>query len=138
MSLGVAAQKLQGAVYSLLSGDATLQALLASNPGVFDEPPEGQAFPYVVIGDFEETAQNRMGGKVGRRIRAEIGVWTESRGAKTVQDIAGRIDALLDNNLTLTMTGYTLLMLNLERIVIERQAILRHGILTYLAEAVET
>lgn len=134
MSIGLAAKAVQPAVYTLLHGDSTLLALAA----VYDEPPEGSAFPYVVIGDFEEKPANRMGGKVGKEVTITVEAWTEARGAKSIQAILARVDALLDNALTLSVTGYTVERLDHEQTVITREAILRRGTSRYACQVVET
>lgn len=138
----------QAAIFTRLSGDATLKGLTGNHPDdatkarVYDEPPEGSAFPYVVIGEAVERQNNRMGGKVGRSMDVFVHVWTEKRGFDEVQDIADRVDELLDNYLSLSVTGYATELLNFEDMQLLKTARggtpLRQGIARYRLDLVES
>jgi Protein of unknown function (DUF3168) len=69
------------AIYSALSGNAPLTALIGSSR-VFDTPPPGQLPPYVVIGD--ETA-NDFGSSAGDAQEHTVTIHTWSEKPSTLQ-----------------------------------------------------
>jgi uncharacterized protein (UPF0248 family) len=52
--------------------------------------------PYVRVGDHLSIPDNDLG-SFGRQITATLHVWTKARGNATGQDIAARINAILDH-----------------------------------------
>lgn len=56
------------ALIAHLKGDAALQALLGDPARVWDQPPEGAAFPHLLIGKGESRAVNADGGGVEHRL----------------------------------------------------------------------
>jgi hypothetical protein len=87
---------LQKAINAKLRGDSALVALLGGKLAVYDQPPEGVAYPYVRIGDHLSTPDNDLT-SFGREVTETIHVWTKVRGNSTGQDIAARIVELLDH-----------------------------------------
>jgi hypothetical protein len=90
----------QTAVYGRLHGDATLAAMAP----VYDEVPEGTAYPYVAISGLDATPDNTLG-ELGSSVVITLNVWSRYRGYAEAQRIAARIDALLDHQ-PLSVTGY--------------------------------
>ena len=145
---GSASAAARASILTRLWTDATLLALTSTHPDdvtkarVYDEPPENAAFPYVVLGDVVERADNRMGGKVGRVLDIFVHAYTEKRGAKEAEDLLDRVDELLDNYISLSVTGYTVGLLNLLDTQYFRDARagtpLRHGVSTYELHLLET
>lgn len=92
----------QRAVVSLLRADATLAGRLAkvkgstTTPAVVDEVKEGQAYPYVRVGDHLSTPDNTLT-SFGRQITASIHAWTKAGSMGPGQDIADDIVRLLDH-----------------------------------------
>lgn len=84
------ADALQVGVYGLLTSDATLVAMA----GVFDGPPEGVAYPYVVIGEMTSTPEG-VHGVEGRETVVTVHTWARSRGMKAVNDVGARVVRLL-------------------------------------------
>lgn len=68
---------------------------------VFDDPPQGQTFPYVTIGD---TAESPLDDSCTRRwlVTATIHVWSRYDGYKEVKQIQGEIDSALVNESAVT------------------------------------
>lgn len=93
---------LQQAIYARLSGDATLVTTLGA--AVYDEPPAGVAFPYVVVGDTTETPNDTMG-VTGRDLTVTIHTWSRYRGMREISRMQDRIDQLLDRWLP-TVAGW--------------------------------
>lgn len=56
------------ALIAWLKGDAALQALLGDPARVWDQPPEGAAFPHLLIGKGESRGLNADGGGVEHRL----------------------------------------------------------------------
>ena len=103
---------LQQAVYTTLTGDATLMALIA---GVHDHVPQDSAFPLIVIGD---EVDEPFGTKTfdGSTAVLTLHVWdqfagatgTGRRGRKRIKDVQSRLRDLL-HHATLAVTGHTLI-----------------------------
>lgn len=83
---------IQVAVYSRLTSDATLMALVT---GVYDEPPESANMPFVHIGEMIETPRNMLA-QHGRSTLMTLHVWTSGRSNKSGLAIAKRVTELLD------------------------------------------
>ncbi|WP_327376199.1 DUF3168 domain-containing protein [Streptomyces sp. NBC_01216] len=90
----------QQAVYSTLTGNAPLMALIS---GVYDYVPESADYPFVVIGEAIETPDNAHG-RFGRETVITLHVWSQHRGHSQGLSIAAAVTALLDHQ-PLTITG---------------------------------
>jgi len=93
---------LQAALVALLRGDSALSGLLAKvrditapTTAVLDDVPEGQAYPYVRIGDHTSAADSDLASH-GRRVTTTLHIWTHARSNGPGQAIATRIGELLD------------------------------------------
>jgi hypothetical protein len=99
------ANALQAAIFSRLTGDATLTGMIGAG-AVFDRHMTGKAMPYLVLseiatGDFGPDAEEHL---------VTIEAWSDAEGRKQAQDIAARAKALLDG-VALTVTGFSLVNL---------------------------
>ena len=90
----------QTAIYSLLSGDATLTGMA----GVYDHVDPNASMPYINIGEFTE-APMPTHDKEGWDVTATIHVYSEYRGMREVGLILNRMDVLL-NMVRLTIAGW--------------------------------
>lgn len=97
---------LQEAVYSQLTGDATLMALVT---GVYDRPPEGTVFPYVTLGESTGTDWSNAG-TVGMEHVLGLRIWSRQGGRKETATIMERLHTLL-HEANLSVTGQTLVMM---------------------------
>lgn len=105
---------LQKAIVAKLKGDATLTTLLGGSSRVLDYVPEGQAYPYVRVGEHLSIPDNDLT-SFGRQITETLHVWTRARGNVTGQDIAARIIELLDHQVSaLTVTGHRVVSIRCE------------------------
>jgi hypothetical protein len=136
MALGSAADAINAAVYSRLSGDATL--LATATGGVHDDVFDATSFPYVQIGDTIETPWDAFGNQ-GRTNLVTIHTWSQYQGAKESWTMISRIIALLDRY-ALSVSGVTL-----TRCVHERSMVLRdpdgktrHGVVEFRVEVSES
>ena len=93
---------LQQALYTTLTGDTTLMALIDA---VHDQVPEEAAYPYVSLGD--DTAVD-WGTKStqGQEVTITLHGWSRARGRREVKQIMARVYTLLHEQ-TLTIAGFT-------------------------------
>jgi hypothetical protein len=91
----------QDAVLTALKADIMLMALIR---GVFDWVEEGQAYPYIVIGEAVETPDNSHDSH-GSNTVITLHVWSQYRGYAQALTIASRVRALLEHR-PLTVTGH--------------------------------
>lgn len=100
---------LQQAVYTALTGDATLMAMVE---GVYDRVPSGVAFPYVVIGeaDARDWSSVTTG---GLDVRMEVSAFSREGGRKEALAIVARIHTLLHDG-SFSITGHTLVQCRME------------------------
>lgn len=97
------ATPIQKAIVARLRADTTLASLLApivkvtpATPAVVDQPAEGQAKPYVRVGDHLSIPDNDHTSK-GREVTETLHVWTQARSSAPGQAIADAITASLDH-----------------------------------------
>jgi hypothetical protein len=120
---------LQTAIFSLLSGDSTLDGLVGNNK-IFDNVPQDTAYPYVRIGleSASDVGTKTLDGNVHR---VDIEVWSQYRGQKEIKQIMERLYNLF-NNSSISVTGCDSVMsyvVNTATIV-ETDNLTRHGIIT--------
>lgn len=90
-----AAAALQAAIFTHLSADAALVALVGSN--IHDQPPPGP-LPglHVVLGEEDATAETDTSGALARH-EVQITVLSEEAGFAAVKQVAGAVAAALDD-----------------------------------------
>lgn len=120
---------LQQAIYTRLSGDATLTSTLGAQ--VYDHVPEGAAFPYVTIGEVTEGPNDTMG-KTGRDITITLHHWSQAKGMKQVHQLHNRVDELLDRWAP-TVAGWETVEMLLEfyDTLRDPDGVTRHGVSRY-------
>lgn len=99
------ADALQVGIFGLLSGDATLGALIT---GVYDGAPEDVEPAYVVIGEMMSTPDGTHGGE-GRQTSAVLHAWTRADSHRPGNQIGARLAALLvhqEGSLDPLVTGH--------------------------------
>lgn len=92
---------LQTAIYAELTGDEALMSMIS---GVFDAVPDGQALPYIVIGDATETPWSTFG-RSGSDDVLTIHIWSQANGFKGALQVLDQLNALLDGG-ELEMSGH--------------------------------
>lgn len=92
---------LQQAVLAALEADSALTALVQ---GVFDFVEEGEAYPYIVLGETVETPDNSHDSH-GSNSVITLHVWSKYRGYAEALRIATRVRALLEHR-PLTISGH--------------------------------
>lgn len=95
---------LQQAVFSALSGDAGVQALVGNPARVFDHVPENTEFPYVTVGEATAVDGSTMA-KDGQRHTITLHVWSRARGRKETKQVLAAIHDVLHKG-ALTIAGH--------------------------------
>jgi hypothetical protein len=119
--MSAASLALQGAVYSAL---ATALAPVK----VYDDPPQGSAYPYVVIGD-DACADASTKTDEGEDIDLTIHVWSRYRGKKEAKEILAAIkDALHDQPLSATGWGLVMARFEFSSVFPDPDGLTMHGV----------
>jgi hypothetical protein len=130
------------AIVTLLRADTTLRSLLVGSTtdrwSIYDEVPEGAAYPYVQIGDGAAEAPDDTFDKQGSSVVIGLVVWSQYAGAKEARAIVDRIRELLDRA-TLNVSPYTLEWCRVELADVTRDpdGRTRHGLLRVRVQARE-
>lgn len=129
------AAAIQTAIYSALSGDAALAALVS---GVYDHADQDTAFPYVTIGEDTLRPWDDKGVD-GFEATITLHSWSRHRGREEVKDIQAAIYAVLHNG-ALSVSGYdaVLILLDFEDSFLDQDGLTRHGVSRYRLLTAET
>ena len=123
--------ELQKAIFTTISGNIT--GMTSANVPVFDDVPEGTAYPYVVIG--EETASNN-GTKTldGIEHTLTIHAWSQYRGRREIKEIMQSVYEKLHNT-DISVSGASLVNIRQEfnTTLAETDGITRHGVMRFRA-----
>lgn len=101
-----AGKALYTAIYTTLSGDGTLMALIDD---VYDGVPDNAALPYIRIGEFASTPFDDKTTD-GTDILITLHAFSHSRDKETLHDITARVYNLL-HDADLSVTGQELVLL---------------------------
>lgn len=100
---------LRQALYTMLSGDAGLQALIGNPARVYDDVPADGAFPFVTFGDG--AAQDwSTSDSLGAIHTITLHAWSRYEGHKEALEIIETLEALL-HDAALSPAGHTLVNL---------------------------
>ena len=114
-----ALKSIQTAIYALLSGDIALMALTT----VFNDVPQGAAYPHVQIASGTERAWHTMGGMtagIGWNDTITLHIWSRYQGDLQALAILERLVALL-NFTPIVVSGYPTVIAELDnaRVLVE-------------------
>jgi len=119
----------QSAIYTILNGDSTLDAIVGNNK-IFDNVPQDTAYPYVVIGNINviNTGTKTLD---GNEYNLDIDVWSEYRGKKEISDAMERIYELLHDT-TYSVSGANFVNSQVRSTItlVENDGITRHAVLS--------
>ena len=120
----------QIAIFNILNNDSTLDTLVGNNR-IYDEVPQGSAYPYIEIGD-ETTIDGGVKDKDGQEFTQTIHIWSRYRGSKEVKEIAERIYTLL-HNVGISVSGASFANSRNEffTILLDDDGLTRHGIMRF-------
>lgn len=112
----------QSAVYNRLAND---QELAKAITGVHDAVPDGENFPYIVLGrSFSQNVNTKT--TIGERIEHTIDIWSGAKGKKETINIINLLEAALTEELD--VNGAFLLSQEVKsREVLEEANDLYHG-----------
>jgi hypothetical protein len=106
-----AAWALQQAIFATLTADTPLVTLLGG-ARVYDDVPQGAAFPYLTFG--QSTARDwSTGSDDGNEHILTLHVWSQANGKRQANEIMGAIRTALHDQ-PLTLTGHRLINLRHE------------------------
>jgi hypothetical protein len=98
---------LQQAIFATLCASDDIKDLVDDPPRVFDTPPRGAAFPYIVIGDDTESDWSTAT-ESGSEHAVVVHVWSRADGHKEAKLVADAVRDALDGA-ALTVTGQALI-----------------------------
>ena len=98
-----AEQKLQAAVWELLTQDSPMMELVE---GIYDEVPEDSPYPFSVFGDWTELDESTHDAD-GFVHRLEFHDWSDARGKKELQAIRAARNDVLHRVKPTTSSGWT-------------------------------
>lgn len=93
--MSAAGSALQRAIYETLRADAALKTLIGDPPRVYDAPPPGGPFPFVVFGATRETRIAGADSLIEHDIR--LSVHSRYEGRRETRDIVTAILSALDD-----------------------------------------
>jgi hypothetical protein len=98
---------LQQAIFATLCASDDIKDLVDDPPRIFDTPPRGTAFPYIVIGDDTESDWSTAT-EAGSEHAVVIHAWSRADGHKEAKLIADTVRDTLDGA-ELAVTGQALI-----------------------------
>lgn len=129
---GSAAWQVQQAVYSALSANAPLNALLGG-ARIYDDVPHAAAYPYVTMGQTSSSDYG-TGSNDGEEHILTLHIWSSFGGRSEAQLIMGAIRDVL-HTAHLALSGHALVNLRQQFSDVRREAdgITIHGLVRYRA-----
>lgn len=127
---------LQAAIYNALMDSQELQALLRGR--VFDDVPQGEAFPYVVIGE-EESRPWDLDCKSGSATLVTVHAFSRYQGSKEVKDIGAAIYDIL-HNCRMELDGFSAAVFahEMQTTMLEGDGVTRHLVTRFRVLTLET
>lgn len=118
----------QRAIYQRLTSHAPLMARVT---GILDDVPEGQPFPYVVIGEWTEIPVLAFG-EDGSETTLTLHVWSRYRGWKEANEIVALVNEVLDDA-ELEVEGYrtVLVVYDSSTAIRDTDGVTRHMVVRY-------
>ena len=130
--------ELQKSVFSALNGASITDAGGSAITGIFDDVPEGTAYPYIVIG--EETAIDVSAkDKDIFEHTLTIHIWSQYRGRRDIKDIMKQVhDTLHDSSLSVTGASMVNMRQEFQTTLLEGDGLTRHGVMRFRAVVSDT
>jgi Protein of unknown function (DUF3168) len=119
---------LQTAIFTALSADAGVKALIGDPARIFDHVPPESVFPYLVIGEATSTPFDAKT-QDGMEQTLTLHAWSRYRGLKEIKDIMAAVSNALDQQ-ALNLTGHTLVLLRFDfgATFLDSDGLTRHGV----------
>ncbi|MBN4046380.1 DUF3168 domain-containing protein [bacterium AH-315-P15] len=124
---------LRQALYTAITGDAGLQALIGNPPRLYDDVPADGAFPFVTFGDGVSQDWSTKD-SLGAIHTITLHAWSRYEGHKEAQQILEALEAALQDA-TLTITGHTLVNIRFvsSQIIHDPDGATTHGVIRFRA-----
>ncbi len=125
--------ELQKSVFTVLNSANITDAAGSAITGVFDDVPEGTAYPYIVVG--EESSNNISTKSLDMHEHTlTIHTWSQYRGLKEIKVIMKQIYDNL-NDVSLSVTGGQAVNMKQEFLttLVDADGITRHGVMRFRA-----
>ena len=125
--------ELQKSVFTVLNSANITDAAGSAITGVFDDVPEGTAYPYIVVG--EESSNNVSTKSLDMHEHTlTIHTWSQYRGLKDIKVIMKQIYDNL-NDVSLSVSGGQAVNMKQEFLttLVDADGITRHGIMRFRA-----
>lgn len=128
--------ELQKAIYQILAASLPLQAIVAGR--IFDEVPQGAAFPYVVIGD-DDLKPWDLDCKLGFEALITIHAFSRYKGRKEAKEIGAKIYDLL-HNASIVTDNFTsaVCVSDMQTTMVEGDGVTRHLVARFRAYFLKT
>ena len=128
--------ELQKAIYQILAASLPLQAIVGAR--IFDEVPQGAAFPYVVIGD-DDLKPWDLDCKRGFEALITIHAFSRYKGRKEAKEIGAKIYDLLHNASIVTDNfASAVCVLDMQTTMVEGDGVTRHLVARFRADFLKT
>lgn len=130
--------ELQKTVFSALNSGNITDYESTSITGVFDDVPQGTAYPYIVVG--EETAIDVSSkDKDIFEHTLTVHVWSQYRGRRDIKVIMKQVhDILHDSSLTVSGGSMVNMRQEFQTTLLEGDGITRHGVIRFRAVVSDT
>ena len=130
--------ELQKTVFSALNSGNITDYESTAITGVFDDVPQGTAYPYIVVG--EETAIDVSSkDKDIFEHTLTVHVWSQYRGRRDIKVIMKQVhDILHDSSLTVSGGSMVNMRQEFQTTLLEGDGITRHGVIRFRAVVSDT
>jgi len=125
--------ELQKSVFSALNGGSITDHAGTAIAGVFDDVPEGTAYPYVLVGE-ETLSDNSSKDKDIFEHTLTIHIWSQYRGRRDIKVIMKQVhDLLHDSSLSVNGASMVNMRQEFQTTLLEGDGITRHGVMRFRA-----
>ena len=128
--------ELQKAIYQILAASLPLQSIVAGR--IFDEVPQGEDYPYIVIGDDDLKSWD-LDCKLGFEALITIHAFSRYKGRKEAKEIGAKIYDLLHNASIVTDNFKSAVcVLDMQTTMVEGDGVTRHLVARFRADFLKT
>lgn len=128
--------ELQKAIYQILAASLPLQSIVAGR--IFDEVPQGEDYPYIVIGD-DDLKPWDLDCKLGFEALITIHAFSRYKGRKEAKEIGAKIYDLL-HNASIVTDNFTsaVCVSDMQTTIVEGDGVTRHLVARFRADFLKT
>lgn len=128
--------ELQKAIYQILAASLPLQSIVAGR--IFDEVPQGEDYPYIVIGD-DDLKPWDLDCKLGFEALITIHAFSRYKGRKEAKEIGAKIYDMLHNASIVTDNFKSVVcVLDMQTTIVEGDGVTRHLVARFRADFLKT